>query len=133
MRPPLLDADANSPECNFRTVTVAQNQEAAIREAFIAGLSSGYIRQRLLEDAALELQAVFGKARSLDDDQRNVEIYSSRSEITPGTLALCETSSKTEMQSEVECLAVKQLQCSFCGRSCAGTLPSKDLYLLRMW
>jgi len=64
----------------------------------------------------LELQAVFDITRSLDDTQRNVEIYSTRSEITPGTLALCETSSETEMQSEVECLAVKQLQCSFCGR-----------------
>ena len=63
----------------------------------------------------MELQAVFDKARSLDDAQRNVEIYSWRSEITPGTLPLCETSSETEMQSEVECLAVKQLQCAFCG------------------
>ena len=105
-----------SAECNFRAVTAAQNQEAAIRDAFIAGLSSGYIRQRLLEDAALELQAVFDKARSLDDAQRNVEIYSSRSEITPGTLALCETSSETEMQNEVECLTVKRRQCSICGR-----------------
>ena len=105
-----------SAECNFRAVIAAQNQEAAIRDAFIAGLSSGYIRQRLLEDAALELQAVFDKARSLDDAQRNVEIYSSPSEITPGNLALCETSSETEMQSEVECLAVNQLQFSFCGK-----------------
>ena len=32
-----------SAECNFRAVTAAQNQEAAIRDAFIAGLSSGYI------------------------------------------------------------------------------------------
>jgi len=105
-----------STECNFRAIIAAQNQEAAIRDFFIAGLCSGYIRQRLLEDAALEHQAVFDKARSLDDAQQIVEIYSSRSEITPGTLALCETSSKTEMQSEVECLALKQLQCSFCGR-----------------
>jgi len=66
-----------SAECNFRAVTAAQNQKTAIRDAFIAGLSSGYIRQRLLEDAALELEAVFDKARSLDDAQRNVEIYSS--------------------------------------------------------
>ena len=92
-----------SAECNFRDAAAAQNQEAAIRDAFIAGLSSGYIRQRLLEDATLELQAVFDKARSLDDAQRNVEIYSSRS---PGTLAACETSSETEMHSELECLAV---------------------------
>ena len=105
-----------SADCNFRAVTAAQNQEAVIRDAVIAGLSSGYIRQRLLEDAALELQAVFDKARSLDDAQRNAEIYSSRSAITPGTLALRETFSETEMQSVGECLAVKQLACSFCGR-----------------
>jgi len=115
---------------NFRAVTAAQNQEAAIRGAFIAGLSSGYIRHRLLEDAALELQAVFDKARSLDDAQRNVEIYSSRS---PGTLAACEPSSETEMRSELECLAVKRLQCFFCGRKRhARRLPCEDLHLLRM-
>jgi len=45
-------------ECNFRAVTAAQNQEAAIRDAFIAGLSSGYIRQRLLENADLVRGAV---------------------------------------------------------------------------
>ena len=46
-----------SAECNFRAVTAAQNHEAAIRDAFIAGLSSGYIHQRLLEDAcAIELE-----------------------------------------------------------------------------
>jgi len=66
-------------DCNCRGVTAAENEEAGIRD----------------EDAALELQAVFDKARSLDDAQRNVEIYSSRSAITPGTLALCETSSET--------------------------------------
>jgi len=96
-----------SAECNFRAVTAAQNQEAAIRDAFIAGLSSGYIRQRLLENAALELQAVFDKARSLDDAQRNVEIYSSRSAITPGTLAVCEIPPKQKCKVKL---------CSFCGR-----------------
>jgi len=50
-----------SADCNFAAVTAAQNRNAAIRNAFVAGLRSGYIRQRLLEDNVRELQAAFKK------------------------------------------------------------------------
>jgi len=56
-------------DCNFGAVTAAQIQEAAIGDVFIAGLSSGYVHQRLLEDTALEHQALCDKARSVDDAQ----------------------------------------------------------------
>jgi len=36
-----------STDCNFRDVTAAQYQEAAIRDAFTAGMHSSHIRQRL--------------------------------------------------------------------------------------
>jgi len=49
----------------------AQNRDAAIRDAFVAGLRSGYIRQRLLEDNVGEHQAAFDKARTLDEAQKN--------------------------------------------------------------
>jgi len=38
-----------STDCNFRDGTAAQQQEAAIRDAFIADMHSSCIRQRLLE------------------------------------------------------------------------------------
>jgi len=53
-----------SADCNF-AVTAAQNRGAAIRDACVAGLRSGYIQQRLLEDNVSELQAAFDKARTL--------------------------------------------------------------------
>jgi len=53
----------------------AQNRDDVIRDAFAAGLRSGYIRQRLLEDNVRELQAAFDKARTLDEAQKNCEEY----------------------------------------------------------
>ena len=55
-------------------VSAVQNREAAIRDAFIAGLSSGYIRQRLLEENSLELLTVFDKAQSLEDAQKMLNL-----------------------------------------------------------
>ena len=62
-------------DCNYAAVSAVQNREAAIRDAFIAGLSSGYIKQRLLEENTLELRTVFDKAQSLEDAQKNAESY----------------------------------------------------------
>ena len=47
-----------STDCNFRDGTAAQQQEAAIQDAFIAGMHSSYIRQRLLEGNDLQLTTV---------------------------------------------------------------------------
>ena len=44
-----------SNDCNFADVTASQCKEAAIRDAFITGLGSPYIKQRLLEDNELRL------------------------------------------------------------------------------
>jgi len=60
-------------DCNFAPVTAAQSRNAATRDAFVAGLQSGYIRQRLLEDNVGDLQAAFDKARASDEAQSNCE------------------------------------------------------------
>ena len=60
-----------SADCNFAAVRAAQNRDAALRDAFVAGLRSGYINQRLLKDNVRELQAAFDKERALDDAQKN--------------------------------------------------------------
>ena len=52
-----------------------ENREAAIRDSFIAGISSNYVQQRSLEGNILELQAAYDKAQSLDDSQRNAESF----------------------------------------------------------
>jgi len=55
--------------CTFSDVTVAAYREELTRDAFINGLSSASIRQRLLEKAEITLQA-FELAESLDRAQR---------------------------------------------------------------
>ena len=45
-------------DCNFKNVTAAQYCEESIRDAFISGLQSSLIRQRLLENKTLDLKTV---------------------------------------------------------------------------
>ena len=52
-----------SKDCNYQFVTAVQNRDNAIRDAFIAGLQSSHIRQRLLENKTLDLETMFDQAR----------------------------------------------------------------------
>ena len=74
-----------SKDCNFKPVTALKYCEESIRDAFISGLSSPLIRQRLLENKTLDLTSAFDQARSLEDAQRNSELYSLQ--IPHGTVA----------------------------------------------
>ena len=42
-------------ECNFKSVDAVQNRNDCVRDAFITGLNSNIIRQRLLENKTLDL------------------------------------------------------------------------------
>ena len=64
-----------SKNCNFQSVLAEKYREEQIRDAFITGISSNYIRQRLLENATLDLQSAFNQARALDVAQKNSEAY----------------------------------------------------------
>jgi len=66
---------ALSVDCNFTDVSAVQCKEAAVRDAFVTGLRSAYIRQRLLEDNVIELRATFERARTLCDALKNAEEY----------------------------------------------------------
>ena len=46
-------------DCDFKTVSVDQYRSEMIRDAFINGLQSNHIRQRLLENKTLNLQTAF--------------------------------------------------------------------------
>ena len=67
-----------SIDCDFQAVTALVHKEA-IRDAFIGGLVSNEIRQRLLENNNLTPQAAFDKTRSLETAQKNAEMYLSSS------------------------------------------------------
>lgn len=64
-----------SKDCCFKDVTKDTYTQEAIRDAFISGLSSPSIRQRLLEKDTLTLNEAIQLARSLDSAQRNAEMY----------------------------------------------------------
>ncbi|XP_042210340.1 uncharacterized protein LOC121858194 [Homarus americanus] len=64
-----------SKDCNFKVVTATANRDEYIRDAFINGLLSSMIRQRLLESKTLDLATAFDQARALDLAQINSESY----------------------------------------------------------
>ena len=57
-------------DCTFSEVTAATYREELTRDAFINGLSSASIRQRLLERAEITLVQAFELDESLDRAQR---------------------------------------------------------------
>ena len=114
-----------SSDYNFRTVTATVHKERAIRDAFIGGLISKDIRQRLLENHELTLAEAYEKARSLELAQKNEESYNAgylqqtvsllNSAQTPSTSK--ETTETSELSYNVNSLcttAVKE-KFIFCG------------------
>ena len=53
-----------SKVCNFQNDTEIVYRDEAVRDAFITGLLSNIIRQRLLENNTLDLSTMFTQARS---------------------------------------------------------------------
>ena len=65
-------------DCNFKACT-AEVKNEAIRDAFIGGLISPQIRQRLLENSSLDLDTAFENARTLDMAEKQSLSYRSES------------------------------------------------------
>ena len=64
-----------SKECDWRDVTTKQYEEELVRDAFITGLTSPAIRQRLLENENLNLTTAVNQARALDAAHRNSQKF----------------------------------------------------------
>ena len=64
-----------SKDCNFKNATAVQYRDESIRDAFITGLLSNSIRQRLLENKTLDLKTMFDQARSLESAMKSSEAY----------------------------------------------------------
>ena len=114
-------------DCKFRDVTAAVYRDEAVRDAFIAGLLSNPIRQRLLENSTLDLDTMFTQARSLDVAQKSSETYVSPNPSafpTAATTSSAATSLSPPSQvgiHEDECegtlAATTGAKCYFCGYS----------------
>ena len=64
-----------SSDCNFADVTAAVNQENSIRDAFISGLASNTIRQRLLENQIISLTEAITQARTIETAQQQSSTF----------------------------------------------------------
>lgn len=106
--------------CEFRSVSAEENKQQYIREAFINGLKSTYIRQRLLERNTLTLDEAFNQARALEQAQKHSAAYennvvASISEVTHDddeNLAAVHSKQKSSFKKKFN---QNQGNCWFCG------------------
>lgn len=98
--------------CNFESVTAEQHKNQFIRDAFIAGLSSPDIRQRLLENTDLSLNDALNKARTLETAENNAKSYN----IQNMSLNASQTSEPSvETSAATAPSKPRQKYCWFCG------------------
>lgn len=107
--------------CGFKAVSAEQNKNDYIRDAFIAGLLSAPIRQRLLENTSLQLEEAFNQARSLEMAQLHSGSFASNNIINAASSGLSDITcidGPTTVPDHVA-LSVKsgpdKRKCFFCG------------------
>ena len=75
-------------DCNFKAVTAVEAADQYIRDAFINGLSSNVIRQRLLENKTLDLQTAYEQAHTLEMAQKHSASYTQFETVTASAVNL---------------------------------------------
>jgi len=86
-------------DCEFKDVTAAKNQDL-IRDAFINGITSSTIRQRLLEHSELDIRTAIDLADSLDMAQKQSASCSScKVSATVSAIAACKDDISAKMGS----------------------------------
>ncbi|KAK3880809.1 hypothetical protein Pcinc_014730 [Petrolisthes cinctipes] len=105
-----------SKDCVFKAVTATQHCEESIRDAFISGLQSSLIRQRLLEKKTLDLATAVDQARALDSAQKNSDLYSATQPSRVLSAATQDTVGEVYVESP-PIVAVVKGKCFFCGNS----------------
>ena len=122
-----------SKESNFKPVTATKYCEEYIRDAFISGIHSNQIRQRLLENKTLDLKTMFDQARALDSTTHSSESYSLLQPVTTAATA-SEIVHQNQVDSQVDSthldstLSAAEPKCFFCGNSkhTRSKCPAKD-------
>ena len=69
-------------DCNLQMVTAEVYRDKLVRDSFISGLSSSYVRQRLLEHKTLTQDEAYRHALALKSAQKNSNAYNLTSHIT---------------------------------------------------
>ena len=106
-----------SKDCNYVQVSASQYRDEAVRDAFISGLQSSLIRQRLLENRTLDLETACNQARSLESAKKSSDSYLITQ--TPNLAAASTTpQSNSDVVSELTekaASAATSKKCYFCG------------------
>ena len=120
---------ALSKGCNFQAVTAEDYRQQMIRDAFINGLASSAIRQRLLENRNLTLDQAYDQANALDCALRQSLAYDETSDanvvaVAPKPPSKVSNETSHHSTTEAPVLAVsrgsqsenyKKASCFFCG------------------
>ena len=117
-------------DCEFAAVSAEQYRDNSVREAFISGIASSTIRQRLLEKKTLDLKTAVELARSLEMAERQNQLFK--------PLYSAATATTEDLQQTVQDLniddpntsasAQSASKCFFCGlsRHPRSACPAKD-------
>ena len=105
-------------DCDFQAVTAIQVRDEYIRDAFINGITSNHIRQRLQENKTLDLNTAYDQALTLEIAQRQLASYSQPNSLTASvsTVRTEETDDCISVCDEQPTVAaISGQKCFFCG------------------
>ncbi|XP_054722967.1 uncharacterized protein LOC129232889 [Uloborus diversus] len=116
-----------SKDCDFKAVTADQYKDEYIRDAFIRGLRSPRIRERLLENATITLEKAYDQARSLELAELHSASYLNTANPTP-VAAVEHVQDCSEESPSITVASARPGKCFFCGneRHLRNSCPAKD-------
>lgn len=116
-----------SKDCGFTAVTAEKQRDDSIRDAFISGLVSGGIRQRLLEKDKLDPQMAFDTARSLEMAEKQNHSFNPTNNYVAASSE--ETSSLGDNSITASTYNSNSNKCYFCGNNRHPRIkcPAKDV------
>ena len=121
-----------SKDCSLSDVSAEDYRQELVRDAFINGLGSHVVRQRLLENNTLTVDKAFEIANSLSLAQKHSAAYlpfgDTVAAATPIVSRDTDTESTQSESAEVLGSMAKPTKCCLCGRSYHGA----DVVLLAM-
>ncbi|XP_045518605.1 uncharacterized protein LOC123710627 [Pieris brassicae] len=102
-----------SKDCDFAAVNAETNKNDSVRDAFISGISSHKIRQRLLENLTLTLDQAYNQALSLETAEINSQSFN-----TVSLNAVAPKAPTLQTVHDEPCSSVnnpRRRKCFFCG------------------
>ena len=107
-----------SLDCNFKATTAEIIREEAIRDAFINGMSSSIIRQRLLEYMTLDLTTAVVQARAMEMAQIQSNSYGQSPSTSFPTAAIKDADGAAKKETDEVAAKISSIpsrKCFFCG------------------